>query len=156
MEHQIEIRPNCSLSRRVLPLVFAVIALPVVIITLICLIMGYWYPLPFAILELAVLRWGFHYCQKRAEYRELISISNDRIQIDIDTGRSLDRIELPRHWSRVTLEPATDRLKPNKLVLSTGMQRYVVASCLTDSERIGLWERLNHLIGPACHTPSDC
>jgi len=155
-QHHIEIRPNSSLSGSSLPLVFGVIALPVVMLTVISVILGYWYPLPFAVLELAALAWGFRYCQKRSKYRELIIISEDRIIIQRGTGFPGEKIELPKHWTQVKLEPATDRLKPNKLVVSTGMQRYVVASCLTDSERIGLWERLNHLIGPVCHTPSDC
>jgi len=154
MYHQIRISPNKSLSDSVLPVVFGLIALPTVLLTLICLLMGLWYPLPFAVAELAALAWGFRFVQKRSKYLELITITDDSIIVERGRGKPEERIELSRHWSRVEIEPAEDRLKPNKLVLFTGMKRCEVASCLTDSERVGLGERLSSLIGPACHTPS--
>jgi len=152
--HRIEIAPNNSLPLNGLPLVFSLLALPVVIITCLCLLLGYWFPLPFAVIELAGLAWAFQLCQKNLQYRELITVSPDHVVIERGSGKIEDRIKLSRHWSTVELEPPADRLKPNKLLLRTGMQTYVVASCLTDSERIGLWERLHDLIGPACCTPS--
>jgi uncharacterized membrane protein len=116
--------------------------------------MGFWMVLPFALLQIAAIINAFLHSRERARWIERIHISEDLVVIERGTGACEERFELPRHWARVQLEPPADRLKPNRLVLRTSMQTYEVASCLTDSERIGLKARLHALIGPACHTPS--
>jgi len=148
------IRPNSSLPRRWVWQVVVIISFPSVFLAIWLFAMGAWLVLPFALLQVGLIIWGFRKYRWRAAWRERIRIFDDKIIIERGHGRCEEKIELPRHWSRVALESPDDRLKPNRLVLRTGMQTCEVASCLTDSERIGLEARLHDLIGPVSHTPN--
>lgn len=154
MIHDIVIKPNNSLKPEWLTQTIVIISIPSVFIAAMLAAKGFWMMVPFTVLQLIALVYGFHKYRKRANWTERIRISEDLIVLERGSDCCEERIKLPRHWSKVELEPRPDRLKPNRLVLRTGMQTYEVASCLTDSERIGLSDRLNVLIGPVCRTPN--
>ena len=154
MNHDIVIKPNASLPASWFLQAIVIISFPSLLLALLLASMGFWMVLPFALLQILAIVYAFRNYRQRALWIERIYISDYLVVIERGTGRCEERIELPRHWARVQLEPPADRLKPNRLLLRTSMQTYEVASCLTDSERIGLKARLHALIGPACHTPN--
>jgi uncharacterized membrane protein len=152
--HDIVIKPNNSLKPEWFTQTIVIISIPSILLTVILAAKGLWMVVPFTVLQLIALIYGFRKYRKRANWTERIRISENLIVLESGSNFCEERIELPRHWSKVELEPRADRLKPNRLVLRTGMQTYEVASCLTDSERIGLSDRLKTLIGPVCRTPN--
>ncbi len=116
--------------------------------------MGFWLVLPFALIQVWAIGMAFRRYRLRASWIERIRIDDDFVIVERGMGQFDERIELRKHWVRVQLKEPADRLQPNRLLLRTGMQAYEVASCLTDSERIGLKARLHDLIGPVSHTPN--
>lgn len=90
---------------------------------------------------------------KRGRYREFVSVYGDRIVIERGVGAVEERIELPRQWTRVELEPSPWRGHPARLLLCHGKERREVGAVLTVSERESLRQRLRELI--AGSEPAD-
>ena len=152
--HNITIKPNNSLPPALLKQTIVIISLPSLFLAIALASMGFWLILPFALAQLLALAFAFQSYKNRSTWREIISISGDQVILERGHGKCEERIELPRHWSSVSLQPPEDLLKPNRLLLRASKQAYEVASCLTDSARFGLKARLHHLIGPVCCTPN--
>nr|WP_276611209.1 DUF2244 domain-containing protein [Thioalkalivibrio sp. XN8] len=113
---------------------------------------GFWPVLPFAGIELFALGLALGLSMKRGRYREFVSVYGDRIVIERGAGAVEERIELPRHWTRVELEPSPWRGHPARLLLCCGRERREIGAVLTGSERESLRQRLAELIagtGPA-------
>lgn len=107
---------------------------------------GFWPILPFAGLELFALGVALGLSMKRGRYREFVSVYGDRIVIERGVGAVEERIELPRQWTRVELEPAPWRGHPARLLLCHGKERREIGAVLTASERESLRQRLRELI----------
>lgn len=97
---------------------------------------------------------------KRGRYREFVSVYGDRIVIERGAGAVEEKIELPRHWTRVELEPAPWRGHPARLLLCHGKERCEIGAVLTASERESLRQRLAELVSGAgtadATAPGDC
>jgi uncharacterized membrane protein len=114
---------------------------------------GFWPILPFAGLELFALGLALGLSMKRGRYREVVSVYGDRIVIERGVGTVEQRLELPRHWTRVELVPAPWRGHPSRLMLSSHGRRWEVGAVLTEAERESLRLRLAELI--AGRAPAD-
>lgn len=151
--HRIVIQPNCALSPSEGLLFFNVVAASSLSIAGVFVYLGFWPILPFAGVELALLGWGLWTSFRRADYREVISISEDRVIVERGVGSATECMELPRHWTRIELRrPGAGRYH-SRLMLRSGAQTHEVASCLTEGERQGLCRRLAELVGPMASTP---
>lgn len=113
--------------------------------------LGYWPVLPFAGLEVGALGAALWVALKRNRYCEVLSFDDDRLSIEFGMrGQGVRaRIELPRTWTRVTLEKGMHRNSPTRLLLSCYGRNVPIAACLTDEERELLAIRLQSLLGSA-------
>jgi uncharacterized membrane protein len=107
---------------------------------------GFWPVLPFAGLELFALGVALGMSMRRGRYRELVSVFGDRIVIERGVDAVRERIELPRHWTRVELAASPRRGHPSRLLLACGGKRLEIGAILTEAERVGLQKRLAELV----------
>jgi uncharacterized membrane protein len=108
---------------------------------------GFWPVLPFAGLELFALGVALGMNMRRGRYCEFISVYRDRIVMEKGVGEVEERLELPRHWTRVELARAPWRGHPSRLLLRCHDKSWEVGTMLTESERESLRLRLAELIG---------
>ncbi|MFU8894995.1 MAG: DUF2244 domain-containing protein [Gammaproteobacteria bacterium] len=108
---------------------------------------GFWPVVPFAGLELFALGLALGLSMKRSRYRECVSVYDDRIVIEKGTGAIEERLELPRHWTRVELVRAPWRSHPSRLLLRCHDKSWEVGKVLTETERESLRLRLVELTG---------
>jgi uncharacterized membrane protein len=107
---------------------------------------GFWPVLPFAGLELFALGLALGLNLRRGRYREFVSVYSDRIVIEKGVGAVEERVELPRHWTRVELVRAPWRGHPSRLLLRCHGKGWEVGMVLTEIERERLQLRLAELI----------
>ena len=150
---RIEVRPNCSLTRRGLVVFLLMTGTACLGPALVLLSMGYWPVLPFAGIEFLALTTATWLSLRKGRYREVIELRDETVTIDKFSHREHSHMEAPVHWCTVSLRRGAHRWSPRKLVLRAGKRECEVASCLTDSERVRLWQRLHTLIGPINQTP---
>lgn len=106
---------------------------------------GFWPVVPFAGLELFALGLALGLSMKRGRYRECVSVYDDRIVIERGAGKIEERLELPRHWTRVELVRARWRGHPSRLLLRCHDKSWEVGKVLTETERQSLRLRLIEL-----------
>lgn len=145
------IGPNASLSERQACLFMGWMAALGLGIAGLLTAMGYWPVLPFAGLELGALGAALWVSVRRNRYREVLGFEEDRVCIEFGlAGRGAQaRLELPRAWTRVSLEYGEHRNDPTRLLLAYGAQRVEIGRCLTDEEREALLSRIRELLRPA-------
>lgn len=107
---------------------------------------GFWPVLPFAGLGLFALGMALGLNMRRGRYREFVSVYGDRIVIEKGVGTVEERLELPRHWTRVELVRAPWRGHPSRLLLRCHGKSWEVGTVLTETERESLGLRLAELI----------
>jgi uncharacterized membrane protein len=150
---QVLVSANASLSRQGAFLFFGVTAAASLLLAGALAARGFWPVLPFAGLELFALGLALGLSMKRGRYREFVSVYGDRIVVERGAGAMEERFELPRHWTRVVLEPSPWRGHPARLLLCFGAERREIGAVLTGSERESLRARLAELI--AGRDPAD-
>ncbi len=135
---QIVVRPNQSLSWNGNKLFFwgitAVSALVVGPLTY----MGFWPVLPFAGLELAVLGWALYHCARRGQWREVIVVDGDRVEVTAGRAEPAQQWSAHRLWTQVVLEPPRFRGHPARLLLRSAGRSVELGAFLTDEERVQL------------------
>ncbi len=150
---RIEVRPNCSLTTRGTQVFLLTTGAVCLGPGIVLLTMGFWPVLPFAGMEFLALVTATWLSLRKGRYREVIELRDDTVTVDKFSHAGHDHVEAPVHWCSVRLHAGAHRWSPGKLVLRAGRQDCEVASCLTDSERVKLWQRLHTLIGPINQTP---
>jgi uncharacterized membrane protein len=108
---------------------------------------GFWPVVPFAGLELFALGVALGLSVRRGRHREFVSVYSDRIVVEKGGDRIEERLELPRHWTRVELVRAPWRGHPSRLLLSGHGRRCEIGAALTEPERESLRLRLAELLG---------
>lgn len=136
---------NSSLSRTGALLFIGVTAFMSLLIAGALAVQGFWPVLPFAGLELFALGLALGLSMKRSQYREFVSVYGDRIVIEKGTRNVEERIELPRHWTRVELERSPRRNHPSRLLVRCHGKAWEVGAVLTEVERESLRQRLVEL-----------
>lgn len=110
--------------------------------------MGFWVILPFAGLELLALGAGLYVSMRGNDYREVVTVTEDRVTIEF--GRvgvsERDIKDYTRAWARVRLEPAGGRTGQSRLLLGSSGQFVELGRCLTDAERERLRQRLQDVL----------
>ncbi|MGD9386788.1 MAG: DUF2244 domain-containing protein [Gammaproteobacteria bacterium] len=143
---QVLVSANSSLSRQGAFLFFGVTSAASLLLAGALAAQGFWPVLPFAGIELFALGLALGLSMKRGRYREFVSVYGDRIVIERGAGTMEERVELPRHWTRVELVPSPWRGHPPRLLLCYGTQRREIGAVLTGEERESLRLRLAELI----------
>ena len=155
LPHRLQVEPNCSLSWRAAVILYAWVCVVSLGIALIFVAQGYWPVLPFAGLELAVLGIALWVSMRRGSYREVISIYEDRIEVEKGRPERRESTVFPLHWARVNLRTARPASYPSRLMISSHGRSCEIGQCLTESERRGLCRRLTELIGRTDQTPAE-
>jgi uncharacterized membrane protein len=143
---QILVSANSSLTRQGAALFLGVTAAASMVLAGVLTARGFWPVLPFAGLGLFALGVALGLNMKRGMYREFVSVYGDRIVIEKGVGTVEERLELPRHWTRVELVRAPWRGHPSRLLLRCHGKSWEVGAVLTETERESLGPRLAELV----------
>lgn len=153
-EHRVVIRPNLSLSWRQSMLFLVAIALPLLLISVVLAVMGFWLVLPFAGLELAAL-FGCIYVVSRALRRcQVVSIGKTVVTVEKgrqrgrrpESGGPDEHSEFPRAWVRVDLAEDARRWYPRHLRIGAAGRQIEIGEFLTDDEKARLAALLRQLL----------
>lgn len=105
-------------------------------------VFGLWLIWPFAGLEMAALAGGLFVSLRDNGYREVISISEHRIEVEAGRNEPERRWEFPRLLTQVRLSPGVYRNSPTRLLLTRHGRGCELGRCLTEEERAKVAERL--------------
>ncbi len=132
---QFVIKPNSSLSWRGNLYFFLVMVSISFGIAGAFTALGYWVVFPFAGLEMAALGTALYLCASRATRCEVISISEETVEVVIGRHRPEHSYTFNRHWARVILLPPRTKGYPNRLVLCSHGRELEIGACLSNEER---------------------
>lgn len=151
---RVVIRPNRSLSWRQSMVFLAAIAVPLVVVSVVLAVRGFWLILPFAGLEL-VLLFGCLYTVAHAQRRcEVVSIGDALVTVEkgrargrcADGGGPQERVEFARGWVRIELAAAIGHWYPHRLWIGASGRRIEIGGFLVDDEKIKLAAELKRLL----------
>jgi uncharacterized membrane protein len=151
---RIVIRPNRSLSWRQSMLFLAAIAVPLLLISLVLAVRGFWLVLPFAGLELAALFTAIYLVSHSGTRCEVVSIGDAVVTVEKgrdrgkcpDSGGPDQRVEFARAWVRVDLAGSTGRWHPKRLWIGASGRRVEIADFLVEEEKTELAAELKRLL----------
>ncbi len=152
--HTIIIQPNNSLTTRGAWIFFGLVTATCLTVGVSFASMGFWPILPFVGLEIFAFGVCLGLSMRRGKYREVISISDGKIVAQSGHASGVQKTEFQRHWAQAELLTPKVPHHPHRLIIRCGAQCCEVASCLTETERKGLWKRLTALIGRVDQSPS--
>lgn len=132
---RIVIRPNRSLTRRQLQLVFALIAAVCLGIAGVFAAFGMWPVLPFAGIEVLAVGIGFYLSAQAGLETEVVSVSNDEVAIEKGRRRIRQRWVMQRAWAQIRLQAPRIRWYPSRLVLRSHGKEIELGGFLNDEER---------------------
>ncbi len=144
--HRIDLSPNASLTWQCALIVLGSIAAASLFIALIFLAQGYWTVLPFAGLELGLLGWAMWHSMRKSRQRDMVLLEDQRVVVEKYRLNRHERMEFPRYWTRVRLEPAVHRHHPTRLLIRARGRGCEIGDFLTDEERASLQARLTELL----------
>jgi uncharacterized membrane protein len=144
--HRIVLSPNASLSWQMAAVFFGSITAASLFIALVFVAQGFWPILPFAGLELSALGWALWHSLRKSRQRDTVLLDPERVVVEKQRMGGLQRVEFPRFWTRVRLEPAPHRHHPSRLVLAAHGRSCEIGDFLTEDERSSLRARLGELL----------
>ncbi|MDH3647002.1 MAG: DUF2244 domain-containing protein [Gammaproteobacteria bacterium] len=153
--YRLQVVPNCALSWHGALIFYAWMCTASLGIAFFFVIQGYWPILPFAGLELLALGAALWVSMRRGDYREVISIYPDRVEVEKGRPDERHSAVFPLHWVHVNLRPARIASYPSRLIISSHGHHCEVGRCLTESERRGLSRRLREVIEHVHKTPAQ-
>ena len=151
---RVVIRPNRSLSWRQSMVFFGAISVPLLLISGVLAVRGYWLILPFAGLELAALFACIYVVSHAAQRCEVISIGASVVTVEKgrargrcdDAGGPEERTEFARGWVRVDLTGVTGHWYPRRLWIGASGRRVEIGGFLVDDEKADLAAELRKLL----------
>lgn len=139
---QLVIAPNGSLSVAQAQKFFGGMCVVSFGIAGILTLFGLWLIWPFAGLEMAALGAGLLASLRDNGYREVVSVYDNRIEVEAGRNEPERRWEFPRLLTQVRLSPGAYRNSPSRLLLTRHGHGCELGRCLTDEERAKVAERL--------------
>lgn len=147
-EKRLVIQPNASLTPRWAAAFLASMCTVSFGIAGVFAWLGYWMVLPFAGLEMLALAAGLWWSVRDNAYREVVSVTEDRVRVEAGWGRPARRWEFRRAWLQVRLQAGVDRNRPTRLLITSSGRGCELGRCLTDEEREEVAERLRRWVRP--------
>ena len=153
-ERRVVIRPNRSLSWRQSMMFLAAIAVPLLLISGVLAMRGFWLVLPFAGLELAILFGCFYLVSHASRRCEVVSIGETVVTVEkgrergrhTDRGGPDERTEFARGWVRVELSKEAGHWYPRRLWIGASGRRVEIGEFLVDDEKADLAAELQRLL----------
>lgn len=102
--------------------------------------------LPFAGLEVVALGAALYISAWRGGVKEVISVTGDKIRIEIGHDSPEQRHELNRAWAQVVLQRPWNSWYPSHLFIRSHGRQVEIGRFLNESERQGLAKELQKLI----------
>jgi uncharacterized membrane protein len=139
-------RPNSSLTARGRVYAVMVIAAFSFAVALAFSLIGAWFVLPFAGLELVGVGYAFYYIHCHSEDYESIVINGDQISIEKKNYKTVSQIIFNRYWAKVFLRdtPSGDQM----LLLRSHGKEVMFGRCfMTNEQRLELAEELKERVG---------
>jgi len=146
---QIVIRPNRSLTRRQLQLVFVGIATICLGIASVFAVLGLWPVLPFAGAEVIAVGVGFYLSAMGGREMEVVSVDSDKVAVEKGRRRVRQRWELQRAWAQIRLLAPRIRWYPTRLVIRSHGSEVELGGFLNEEERRRLAGELQKAINDA-------
>jgi uncharacterized membrane protein len=143
---RIVIRPNRSLTRRQLQLVFLVIAVICLSIASVFAVLGMWPVLPFAGAEVLAVGIGFYLSAVDGRETEVVSVSCDEVAVEKGRRRLRQRWVMQRAWAQIRLLPPRIRWYPTRLVIRSHGNEVELGGFLNEHERRQLAGKLRDAI----------
>ena len=132
---RIVIRPNRSLTRRQLQLVFLVIAVICLSIASAFAVLGMWPVLPFAGAEVIAVGIGFYLSAAGGKETEVVSVNSDEVAVEKGHSQLTERWVLQRAWAQIRLLPPRIRWYPTRLVIRSHGREVELGGFLNEDER---------------------
>ena len=139
------VRPNRSLSRRAMLVVFAGVAAFVITLGIGFSLAGAWLVLPFAGLEVAVVGAVLYLLFRHADDHDLIIIHHDRVTVVRRQGGREQHEEFQRYWIKVKLQRSRSWY-PSRLSIGSHGRFVAIGTDISEEERRVLGARLNELL----------
>lgn len=136
------IAPNGSLSASQAQKFFGCMCVVSFGIATILTVFGLWLIWPFAGMEMAALGAGLLASLHDNGYREVVSVYENRIEVEAGHNEPQRRWEFPRLLTQVRLSPGIYRNSPSRLLLTRHGRGCELGRCLTEEERARVAERL--------------
>lgn len=103
---------------------------------------GLWLVWPFAGLEMLALGAGLYASLRDNGYREVVTVYEDRIEIEAGVNEPQRRWEFPRLLTQVRLTTGGHRHSPSRLLVTRHGRGCELGRCLCEDERARVAERL--------------
>lgn len=132
---RIVVRPNRSLTRRQLQLVFLVIAGICLSIASVFAVLGMWPVLPFAGAEVIAVGIGFYLSAVGGRETEVVSVNSDEVAVEKGRRRLTQRWVTQRAWAQIRLLPPRIRWYPTRLVIRSHGKEVELGGFLNEDER---------------------
>ncbi len=133
--YRIVLRPNQSLSWRAACYFWLSMVVVCGGIATGLTVLGFWPVLPFAGLELGALAVVLYVVAWRSEWREVIAVTDDAIQIERGHRRPEQCWTLAKTWARVILERCPKQWYPSRLLIRSHGHSVEVGGFLNEDER---------------------
>lgn len=143
---RIVVRPNRSLTRRQLQLVFLVIAGICLSIASVFAVLGMWPVLPFAGAEVIAVGIGFYLSAVSGRETEVVSVNSDEVAVEKGRNRLTQRWVTQRAWAQIRLLPPRIRWYPTRLVIRSHGNEVELGAFLNEDERRQLAGKLRDVI----------
>ncbi|WGZ95211.1 MAG: DUF2244 domain-containing protein [Candidatus Thiothrix putei] len=131
-----EVRPNRSLSREGMMVLFAAVAVLTLLVAARFILLGAWLVLPFALLEIVVLGVSLYLFERASRYSETIQIAPDGILIITRNGvKTLREYRFQPYWVKIALQLDPRDWYPSKLLLRSHGESIEIGACLTNADR---------------------
>lgn len=109
-------------------------------------VVGLWLIWPFVGMDMAALGAALYFCLRGNGYREVVSVYEDRIEVDAGLNEPERRWEFPRLLTQVRLSRGPYLHSPVRLLVTRHGYGCELGRCLTDEQRIEVARRLKSWI----------
>ena len=129
------VMPNCSMSWQENKAFVASLACISFTIAGVFAFQGMWMILPFAGIEILMLTGILYWTGLQATHREVISIDDDKVRVEVGRRKSRQMYEFQRAWTKVELRSPTLPNRQSRLVMRSKGKELEIGACLTEQER---------------------
>ncbi len=114
---------------------------------------GVWMVLPFAGLEAVVIVAIFYLLVYRhLDDHEAVVVKGENLSVIKQEGRACRRYDLPRYWTRVSVERSRHYGHPPQLLLQSHGQSVEIGAQVHEDSRLALAEQLRRLLGQTAYS----
>lgn len=139
-------RPNSSLTAKGRVYAVMIMAAFSLAVALAFSLIGAWFVLPFAGLELVGVGYAFYYIHCHSQDYESIVIVGDQVSVEKKSYKAVTKMVFNRYWAKVLLrkEPSGDQML---LLRSHGKEIDFGRCYMTNDQRLDLAKQLKELVG---------